>query len=290
MKIISTVLLIFLVLPVLYFHPISVFADENTITTPIPVLATPTFEVITFDASEGIGSLIKLLIWWAFRLAGILAFAMIVYAGFQYLTSGGNTAQQKDAQERIVSAIIGILLLFAFYIILYTINPDILKIPSETVAPTPLAVTQPAVTPPDQTPSNNLVNIISMGIPIDYITFGQYSEAFLDSTLASKLSQLKNINPSWHVHDACINSNLPCLTSIPRSADDCHIDGTCVDIDSVSDSSEDNKKIIAEFNKAGLAVLEEKDHLHVALPEATGYGSYPGSDYCIAQGCWYGAI
>jgi len=63
-----------------------------------------------------------------------------------------------------------------------------------------------------------------------------------------------------------------------------------VDIDSISNSFEDNKKIIAEFNKAGLAVLDEGDHLHVALMEATGYGSYPGSDYCITQGCWYGAI
>jgi len=71
--------------------------------------------------------LINALIWWAFRLAGVLAFAMIVYAGFQYLVSGGNTAQQKDAQERIMNAIIGLILLFAFYIILYTINPDILS-------------------------------------------------------------------------------------------------------------------------------------------------------------------
>jgi len=76
---------------------------------------------------EGVSGLIKAIIAWAFKLAGVLAFAMIVYAGFQYLTSGGNTAQQKDAQERIVSAIIGIILLFAFYIILYTINPDILR-------------------------------------------------------------------------------------------------------------------------------------------------------------------
>jgi len=72
-------------------------------------------------------NLISVLIWWAFRLAGILAFIMIVFAGFQYLTSGGNTAQQKDAQERIMNAIIGLILLFAFYIILYTINPNILS-------------------------------------------------------------------------------------------------------------------------------------------------------------------
>jgi len=76
---------------------------------------------------EGVSDLIKAIIAWAFKLAGVLAFIMIVYAGFQYLVSGGNTAQQKDAQERIVSVIIGIVLLFAFYIILYTINPNILN-------------------------------------------------------------------------------------------------------------------------------------------------------------------
>jgi len=76
---------------------------------------------------KGISPLVKILIWWAFSIAGVLAFAMIVYAGFQYLTSGGNTAQQKDAQQRIVNAIIGIILLFAFWIILNTINPNILS-------------------------------------------------------------------------------------------------------------------------------------------------------------------
>jgi hypothetical protein len=127
MKIIKPILLVFFILPVLYFHPIFVLADDATSTMPMPVLSTPTPETITFDTNEGIGSLIKVAIDWAFKLAGVLAFAMIVYAGFQYLTSGGNTAQQKDAQERITGAIIGLLLLFAFYIILYTINPDILN-------------------------------------------------------------------------------------------------------------------------------------------------------------------
>lgn len=233
--------------------------------------------------------LINALIWWAFRLAGVLAFVMIVYAGFQYLVSGGNTAQQKDAQERIMNAIIGLVLLFAFYIILYTINPDILSGSSGTIiSSSPPEVTS-GVTTEDQAISKNLVNIRDMGIPINNNTFGQ-SEAYLDSTLANKLLLLKDINPKWWVNDACIDAECNSTSYTPRRADDCHLDGMCVDIDSISNSSEDNKKIIAEFNKAGLAVLDEGNHLHVALPEATGYGSYPGSDYCITQGCWYGAI
>ena len=232
--------------------------------------------------------LINALIWWAFRLAGVLAFAMIIYAGFQYLTSGGNTAQQKDAQERIMNAIVGLILLFAFYIILYTINPDILNSSSGTTTLSSLEVTS-GVTAEDQAVSKNLVNIRDMGIPINDNTFGQ-SEAYLDSTLANKLLLLKDIYPKWWVNDACIDAKCNSTSYTPRRTDDCHLDGTCVDIDSVSNSSEDNKKIIAAFNKAGLAVLDEGNHLHVALMEATGYGSYPGSDYCITQGCWYGAI
>lgn len=288
MKIIRIILLVFFILPVLYFHPIFVLADDATSTIPVPVLSTPTSETTTFDTNNGISSLIKIIIWWAFRLAGVLAFAMIVYAGFQYIVSGGNTAQQKDAQERIMNAIIGLVLLFAFYIILYTINPDILKSASDTTTLPSSEITQ-GTTTEDQATLKNLVNIRDMGIPINDNTFGQ-SEAYLDSALSDKLLSLKNIEPKWWVNDACIDDKCNSTSYTPRRADDCHLDGTCVDIDSVSNNSNDNRKIIAEFNKAGLAVLNEGNHLHVALMEATGYGSYPGSDYCITQGCWYGAI
>lgn len=271
-------------LPALYFHPITIFADEGS----------PTFEVITFDTATGLSSMINVFIRWAFKLAGVFAFAMIVFAGFEYTTSGGNTSKQKDAQERIVSAIIGIILLFSFYIILNTINPDILKSPPETAAPTPPAVTPPAVTPPDQELSGTLVDIIKMGLLVDSGTLGtlaQGSEAYLDKTLADTLLALKDKTPAWLVTDACITDTLPCITTEnTRPAGDCHYYGTCVDIDAVSGNYNDNIKLIKIFNDAGLAVLDEVDHLHVVLMGATGYGSYPGINKCIDEGCWYGAI
>mgnify|MGYP000468685143 CR=1 FL=1 len=69
----------------------------------------------------------KKLIKAAFLIAGILAFSMIVWGGYEYLTSGGNPTKQQSALQRITYAIIGLILLFAFWIILNTINPDILK-------------------------------------------------------------------------------------------------------------------------------------------------------------------
>lgn len=85
----------------------------------------------------GLSALIPKLINFLFTFVGLLAFIMIFYAGFQYLTSGGNVSQQKDAFDRIANVIIGLFILFGFWLIIYTINPDILKFkePDFTVQP-----------------------------------------------------------------------------------------------------------------------------------------------------------
>jgi hypothetical protein len=370
MKIISAVLLMLLFLPALYFHPVSVFTDLSVLALENPDLNTPTFEVLTFSFAEGIPSLIKIIIGWAFKLAGVFAFAMIVFAGFQFLTSGGNTAQQKDAQDKITGAIVGLVLLFAFYIILYTINPDILREPSkpppididlgvgpqsfpfstssEDISGVPLKLSKecpdgkildpemnsecipdnnsvlisetsygeegwscefkgkgpndagvynkpggtlhlyclpaPEIEPtPEIEPSKNLVNIIGMGIPVNAPTLGK-SEAYLDKTLADTLLALKDKTPAWLVTDACIDSKCQSTSEPNRRSDDCHLDGTCADIDSASGNYNDNIKLIEIFNDAGLAVLDEGSHLHVALMGASGYGSYANSG-CETSPC-----
>lgn len=90
-------------------------------------------------SSSGLQNMISSLIKKLFPIAGILAFAMIVFAGFEYATSGGDTNKQKDAQDRIANAIIGLILLFAFWIIIYTINPDILK--TQNISLSPITIT-----------------------------------------------------------------------------------------------------------------------------------------------------
>lgn len=56
---------------------------------------------------------------------GIVAFVQIIYAGWIYLTAAGNTTKTGDAMKKISNAILGIVLLFSSYIILNTINPDL---------------------------------------------------------------------------------------------------------------------------------------------------------------------
>lgn len=60
-------------------------------------------------------------------LAGILAVVMIIIGGFQYMTSAGSTDSIGRAKDRITNAILGLLLAAASWVILNTINPDLVR-------------------------------------------------------------------------------------------------------------------------------------------------------------------
>ena len=52
---------------------------------------------------------------------------MIVIGGIQYVTAYGNPGKLEDAKNRINQALIGLLLAVGAWLILYTINPDLIK-------------------------------------------------------------------------------------------------------------------------------------------------------------------
>lgn len=58
-------------------------------------------------------------------LAGVLAVLMIVIGGIQYIGSGMSPSGKSDARDRITSAIMGLLLALLSWIILNTINPNL---------------------------------------------------------------------------------------------------------------------------------------------------------------------
>lgn len=61
-------------------------------------------------------------------LSGILVFGVIVYAGFRHATSAGNPTTMSDAKDRIISAITGMIIILSSYLILNTINPQLVII------------------------------------------------------------------------------------------------------------------------------------------------------------------
>jgi hypothetical protein len=70
----------------------------------------------------------------ALIFAGILAFGSIVYGGFKYATSEGNASKQAEGRSWIWSALIGLLLLAGAWLILYTINPNLVKLQNPTLS------------------------------------------------------------------------------------------------------------------------------------------------------------
>jgi len=63
----------------------------------------------------------------AIALSGLLAFIVLLWSGIQYFTSAGNPEIIKSAKSRIKSAFIGLLILFFSYLILITINPQLIS-------------------------------------------------------------------------------------------------------------------------------------------------------------------
>ncbi|HRY77062.1 MAG TPA: hypothetical protein P5524_02825 [Candidatus Paceibacterota bacterium] len=64
----------------------------------------------------------------AIGIAAALATVMIVYAGIIYATSGDNASKQKEARSQITQAVLGLVILLASYLILHTINPDLVNL------------------------------------------------------------------------------------------------------------------------------------------------------------------
>ena len=64
----------------------------------------------------------------ALTVASVLATIMIVVAGFQWTASGGNASIITSAKSRIAGAIIGLFIAYTSYLILYTINPNLVNL------------------------------------------------------------------------------------------------------------------------------------------------------------------
>lgn len=58
-------------------------------------------------------------------IVGIVAAAMILLGGYQYLTAGGSQEKVAGAKKRIVNALMGLVLVLGSYLVLFTLNPNL---------------------------------------------------------------------------------------------------------------------------------------------------------------------
>ncbi len=75
----------------------------------------------------GFSDFVNFIIRLAIAMAGAITVVMIMVYGVQYM--GSDTVWKKsDSRSKITTAIAGLILMFCAYLILYTINPDLVKI------------------------------------------------------------------------------------------------------------------------------------------------------------------
>jgi hypothetical protein len=97
--------------------------DKYAVLTPIPGLQGGTVDTSGANLAPYLGNLYNLGVAGAAGLAVI----MVIWGGIEYITSVASEGK-SGGKERITSAILGLLLALGSYIILNTINPDLLKL------------------------------------------------------------------------------------------------------------------------------------------------------------------
>jgi hypothetical protein len=127
---------------------------------PVSATAPQTFNYTPMEQIPGYGApsdffdYVAVLYRFGIGAVGIAALIMLAIGGFMYITSAGNNASMEKAKGVITDAIVGLLLAVSAYIILYTINPDLVKLKRPTVeqVPLPSAVAPPVGVPPVTVP------------------------------------------------------------------------------------------------------------------------------------------
>jgi len=121
----------------------------------------------TGDAGQNLAGWVQS--FYMFSMVGgvFLAVGVIVWAGLRYTLAAGNPSTQSDARDQILQALLGLVLLFGAYLILFTINPDLTKLTPPTLqsvsvqAPTGAAGGADVVLPADvQAEINPNVNVV----------------------------------------------------------------------------------------------------------------------------------
>lgn len=84
-----------------------------------------------------LNELISIIFRFILMMAGLAAFIMVVWGGVKHLTSAGDPSKITDAKEQIFGAVLGLVIIFSSWMILNTINPQIVGLQNPSTLPGP---------------------------------------------------------------------------------------------------------------------------------------------------------
>jgi len=127
-----------IILLILIFTPYLAMAQTN----PCSIGALPS----SGNKAEALPKCINQIYVWSLGISALLALLMVVVGGYYYMTSAGNAENATKGVEMIWSAVIGLALLFGAYLLLNTINPDLVKFNTDSFNGLDCATSPPGAT------------------------------------------------------------------------------------------------------------------------------------------------
>jgi len=142
----------------------------------------------------------------AVAIGAVLAFIMIAYYGIKLLNSQGNPSAFSEAKKKIINSLLGIAILLTSYILLTTINPNLIEIKGVSLGNTQITI--PIITPTTQ--QKTLTTYTFEELPI-----GTLTEGILAGT-----SSNKNEIPCYeYEHSYGSDDNIIIANTIDRNKD-----------------------------------------------------------------------
>jgi hypothetical protein len=103
-------------------------AGVHALEVQYPEVITITGEHVTINDDTTPTGYVVYIFYFLVALAGVIAFMVVVWGGFNLFMAGGESGKVSEAKNQILGAFIGLLVLFSIYIILGTINRNILEV------------------------------------------------------------------------------------------------------------------------------------------------------------------
>ena len=85
---------------------------------------------------EGLPQYINYLFVFGLGLITIVALGQMIIGGITYILAAGNAAKVEDAKDTIFQALLGVGILLISYLLLRTINPDLVSLKNPNLTPT----------------------------------------------------------------------------------------------------------------------------------------------------------
>ena len=125
----------------------------------------PNIPASGLPVGQELPSYISYLFIFSLGLVTILALTQMIIGGITYILAAGNAAKVEDAKDMIYQALLGLGILLVSYLLLRTINPDLVNLRNPTLIPTSFipapTPTGPDVPPIRGVPSELIYNVTS---------------------------------------------------------------------------------------------------------------------------------